>query len=272
MNRTRALLLIAAVPLAIVIGVLVAAALDSGGGGNGAGPRRPAVERPFAPPGSVRIDVGQGARGATVFRPRDAAGPGPVVVFLHGWTAVDPEFYGRWITHLVEGGNSVIVPTYQEPPFADVVRPLANALIGIREALGAVDLAPGRLVVAGHSAGGALAADYAASARAAGLPPAAAVFSVYPGRTLPGAGVRMPRVDAGRIPAGTPLLVLAGAADRLVGDRVARQIARTATRAKTTLRIVRDPAVDDHAGPVRAGPEARRAFWAPLDRLIAATG
>ena len=268
MNRTRALLLVAAVPLVIVIWVLVAAALDSGGGGD---PRRPGTDGPFAPPGSERIEVGQGARGATVFRPRDADGPGPVVVFLHGWTAVDPELYGRWITHLVEGGNSVIVPTYQERPFDNVVSPLGNALFGIQEALGAVDLAPGRLVVAGHSAGGALAVDYAASARAAGLPPAAAVFSVYPGRTLPGAGVRMPRADARQIPAGTPLLVLAGADDRLVGDRVARQIARTATRAKTTLRIVRDPAVDDHAGPVRAGPEARRQFWAPLDRLIAAT-
>jgi dienelactone hydrolase len=156
-------------------------------------------------------------------------------------------------------------------PFVDTVTPLANTLVALRLALAEVRVAPGRLVVAGHSAGGALAADYAASARAAGLPAPAAVFSVYPGRSLRGIALRIPTVSARNIPAGTRVLALAGARDRVVGTRVARTIARTATRARATLRIVRDPAVDDHGGPQRSDPAARRAFWAPLDRLVAAT-
>jgi len=279
-NRTRALLLVAAVPLLIVLGLLVSAAL---GGDGGANTREREPEHtvatapppgPYAPPGTRRTDVGSGARGAAIFRAAEGedAAPGPVVVFLHGWIAVDPSAYGAWIAHLVRGGSTVIYPIYQEPPFLDTVTPLPNTLIALGSALKRVRVAPGRLVVAGHSAGGALAADYAASARSAGLPAPAAVLSVYPGRSLRGISLRIPAVSARNIPAGTTVLALAGARDRLVGTRVARTIARTATRATATLRIVRDPAVADHAAPQRAGEAARRAFWAPLDRLIAATG
>ncbi|MEA2217454.1 MAG: hypothetical protein QOJ35_80 [Solirubrobacteraceae bacterium] len=277
MNRTRWLLLATAVPLLIVLGLLASAALDGGGAPASRAPGAAAVStaspgaRSFAAAGSLRTDVGSGARGAAIFRPRGATAPGPVVIFLHGWLANDPAFYGHWIEHLVRRGVTVIYPTYQEPPFTDVRSPLPNAIAALRIALPQVRLAPGRLVVAGHSAGGALAADYAASARAAGLPAPAAVFSVYPGRSLRGIPLVIPTVSAGRIPAGTRLLVLAGAGDRVVGSRVARTIVRTATRARATLRIVRDPRVDDHGAPVRAEPAARRVFWAPLDRLVAAT-
>lgn len=265
-NRTRALLIATGVPLLIVVLVLLSAALRGREHGTSPG-RAPAA--PFVPAGAQRIDVGSGARGAAIFRPRDHVASAPVVVFLHGWAAVDPAFYGSWITHLVQGGATVVYPAYQQAPFSDVIRPLANALDGLRAAFAEIHVPRGRLVVVGHSAGGALAADYAASARAAGLPEPAAVFSVYPGRTLPGAGVRLRTVDADRIPASTRLLILAGAADKLVGARVARQIARTATHARTTLRIVRDPLADDHAAPARATAASRRAFWEPLDRLLA---
>ncbi|MBA3329046.1 MAG: hypothetical protein H0T43_12165, partial [Solirubrobacterales bacterium] len=108
----------------------------------------------------------------------------------------------------------------------------------------------------------------AASASAAGLPQPASVFSVYPGRSLPGLPPRIPAVDAGRIPAATRVVVLAGDDDETVGTRVAREIARTATRARTTFRLVRADAVDDHVAPLRADPAARRTFWAPLDALL----
>lgn len=298
MNRTRALLLATAVPLLIVLGVLVSATLggeDERPGGaprgatgttsrTGAGASRARTSaatsaRPgsqasgpeFLAPGAERIDVGAGARGAAIFRPRHARASAPVVVFLHGWLAVDPAFYGPWIAHLVHGGATVIYPTYQEAPFTDTVSPLPNTLVAMRLALEEVRVVPGRLVVAGHSAGGALAADYAASARSAGLPVPAAVFSVYPGRSLRGVALRIPAVSPRNIAAGTRVLALAGAGDRVVGSRVARAIVRTARRARATLRIVRDPRVDDHGAPQRSSAAARRTFWAPLDRLIAAT-
>ena len=47
-------------------------------------------------------------------------------------------------------------------------------------------------MIAGHSVGGALAADYAAVAAFEGLPAPAAVFSVYPGRKLRHLAVPIP--------------------------------------------------------------------------------
>ena len=288
MNRTRALLLVTAVPLLIVLGVLVSASLrgeegaspapragatatagTTGTGGPATGAVRVAGSSLVA--GAEQIYVGSGPRGAAIFRPRDASRDAPVVVFLHGWFAIDPSTYGAWIAHLVRRGAMVIYPTYQEAPFADTVSPLPNTLVAMRLALAEIRVAAGRLVVAGHSAGGALAADYAASARAAGLPVPAAVFSVYPGRSLRGIPLRIPAVSARSIAAGTRVLALAGADDRVVGSRIARQIVRTAARARATLRIVRDPRVDDHGAPQRSNAAARRTFWAPLDRLVAAT-
>ena len=95
-----------------------------------------------------------------------------------------------------------------------------------------------------------------------------AVFSAYPGRAIGDIKAQLKPVDGRNIPAGTRMLVLGGAGDTLVGTRWARQIARDATRADVTLRIVRDPAADDHTAPTRDSAEARRAFWKPLDRLV----
>lgn len=309
-NRTRALLLATALPLLIVVGLLVSAGIGgsddppsspggehgprAGTGGSGASPSSPTTEhgpravtggsgepssspttehrpRPVVAAATRRVDVGRGARAAAVFRRGNGGAPEPVVLFLHGWSLVDPASYEPWISHLVRAGATVVYPIYQVPPFVDTVTPLPNVLAALRLALARVRVAPGRLVVAGHSAGGALAADYAASAQAAGLPAPAAVLSVYPGRSLRGFAPRIPTVSAGMIPAGTRVLVLAGARDRVVGTRIARTIVRTATRARATLRIVRDPAAYDHGAPQRSEPAARRAFWAPLDRLVAAT-
>lgn len=272
MNRTRALLLATAVPLVIVIAVLASSALSSGDDRRSLpASTAPPSPRAYAPAGTQRVDVGSGPTGAAIFRRGSGASSGPVVVFLHGWIAVDPRAYGAWIGHLVRRGATVIYPAYQEAPFLDTASPLPNTLVALRLAFAKASPAGRRLIVAGHSAGGALAADYAASARAAGLPSPAAVFSVYPGRSLRGIPLRIPTVDARNIPAGTRVLVLAGAQDRVVGTRTARTIARTATRAKTKLRIVRDRAVDTHGAPQGSSPAARRAFWAPLDRLVAAT-
>src|SRR4051812_30571300 len=53
-----------------------------------------------------RFALGDGPRSYLLFEPAD---PQPeraaVVVFLHGWFAVNPAFYGAWIDHLVREGN-----------------------------------------------------------------------------------------------------------------------------------------------------------------------
>ena len=58
-----------------------------------------------------------------------------MVVFNHGWFAVNPGVYGAWIEHLVRSGRIVISPRYQRDwstPPADF---LPNALAAVRDAL-----------------------------------------------------------------------------------------------------------------------------------------
>ena len=146
-----------------------------------------------------RFVVGSGTRAAVVMRPHDP-GPGrPVVLFLHGWTANVPRAYDAWLRHLVDEGADVVFPIYQRAPFDDVRTPLPNVLAAVRAALARLP-GHGPVIAAGHSAGGSLSSDYAASAASAGLPRPVAVYAVYPGRDLgPGRFLRGPAA-VGRSP------------------------------------------------------------------------
>lgn len=200
-----------------------------------------------------------------------ATGPQPVVIFLHGWGLTGSGAYRLWIRHLAALGNTVIVPRYQRDAQADPGLVRAWALAGIRQALRRVDVAPKTLVVAGHSAGAALAADYAAIARAASLPRPVGVFAVYPGRRILGYPAGIPEADPARIPGDTRLTVMAGTRDVVVGLEPARDLHRRAVRIPATRRrlvVVREQGAADHYAPTRSGPRARRVFWRRLDRLI----
>ena len=217
----------------------------------------------------ARFDVGTGTRSAVVMRPHDA-GPGrPVVVFLHGWTANVPRAYGAWLAHLVDEGADVVFPIYQRSPFDDVGTPLPDVLAALRAALARLP-GHGPVIAAGHSAGGALSADWAASAAAAGLPRPVAVYAVYPGRDLgPGLVLRGPPLA--RIAPGTRLLVLTSPTDRVVGTATARELVAGATLVRGELRTIRDPVLGEHNAPMGDSERVRTTFWAPLDRVLRAT-
>jgi len=210
--------------------------------------------------------VGSGTRAAEVFRAPDAKAGRPVVVFVHGWTANRPEAYGAWIRHLVAAGADVVFPIYQGPPFLDVRSPLPNVQAALRAAFARLR-GHGAVIAAGHSAGGALSSDYAASAEAAGLPSPVAVYAVYPGRDL-GLGRFLAGPQLARIPPGTRLLALASPTDRVVGTATAEAMVRDATRVRGRLRIVRDPLLGQHNAPMGDSEGVRRTFWAPLDGLL----
>ena len=222
------------------------------------------------PPPVVTERVGRGPQAAWIVR-QDTEGPRPVVLFLHGWGATTPDYYRPWLDHLARGGATVIYPRYQDSFLTPPAQVLGNALAGIRSALGRIEPRPRDLVVAGHSAGGALAADYAAVAGPAGLPRARAVLSLYPGRRLRDVPLGIPEVAPGQIPAATRIVALGGARDSVVGTAPARRIVAAATRvprARRTYTLIREPAVADHLGPQRTAPATRRVFWKRLDDLI----
>jgi acetyl esterase/lipase len=146
----------------------------------------------------------------------------PVVVLVHGFTAVDPATYQAWINHIVKKGKIVIFPVYQVrgTPFDQFTR---NALIGVRNAL--VELQNGQHVapeldkfaITGHSCGGAITADLAAQAVTYGLPAPDVVMPVEPGCGF------LPR-NLNRIPAGALLVTFVGEDDTVVGDAMAKFI------------------------------------------------
>ena len=215
-----------------------------------------------------RFVVGLGTRAAVVMRPHDAPRGRPVVLFLHGWTANVPRAYGAWLRHLVDEGADVVFPIYQRRPFDDVRTPLPNVLAAVRAALARLP-GHGPLIAAGHSAGGALSSDYAASAAGAGLPRPVAVYAVYPGRDLgPGLFLRGPPLSG--IVAGTRLLVLESPTDRIVGTATARSIVAGAARVHGELRTIRDPMLGAHNASMGDSQRVRSTFWTPLDRVLRA--
>ena len=264
---SRALL----VPAALAIVIVAFAALatrdtsrsrtGSGASGEGAKPATTKIER---------VRVGEGARAALVVRMR-GAGPQPAVIFLHGWRLIGPRAYRSWFAHLARRGitSSRRATSCGRP--AHPRRRLDNAIAGVRAALRRVPVRSDRLTVAGHSAGGALAADYAAVAAARGLPTARTVLAIYPGRAIWGSVGGIPAADLSQLPPSTRLVVMASAADQVVGDGPARELLAAATSippANRRLVWIDDPAAADHYAPVLSGAAARRVFWRQLDRLL----
>ncbi len=198
----------------------------------------------FAFEGVSATRIGRPPEGFWLFEPTTlrlgedpaAAGPLPVVIFFHGFTALDPQVYRGWIDHIVQRGAIVVYPDYQESlplrPAWDTFLP--NALQAVRAAL--AELASGgrtppdlsRVAVVGHSLGGILAADFAAMAVAEGLPVPAALMPVEPGGCdgcgqLPGDD-GVPLADLRTVAATTRALVVVGEDDDVVGETAAKLI------------------------------------------------
>ena len=217
-----------------------------------------------------RIVVGTGPRAAVVVRRSDAP-PQPAVIFLHGWKLLGRDAYRGWYDHLARRGLTVIAPRYQLRRGTPPEDALENALAGVRAALRRVPVSGGRVTVAGHSAGGVLAADYAAVAAAEGLPRARSVLIVYPGSAIRGSATGIPSTDLSQIPADTRLVVMASPADPVVGDVPARTIYESATAIppeRRTFVSVDDPRASDHFAPAVSSRTARTVFWRRLDRLV----
>lgn len=185
----------------------------------------------------VAAQAGSGAGAYWIFAP-DGPKPAavPLVVFLHGWGAIDPRPYRAWIDHIVRRGAIVLYPAYQSDlrtPPAEFERNAADAvkaaIVVLQAAADATRPDLDRVAYVGHSAGGNLAADLAADAARDGLPRARAIMAVAPGKSWGPERLRIPLTDLSAMPAGTLLLAVACDADRLVGDRDAGRIFREST-------------------------------------------
>jgi dienelactone hydrolase len=233
-----------------------------------------ALAAPPAPPGQpahgpggsdyhhasvIAREVESGAQGWWLFTPANPVpSTAPVVVFCHGWGAMNPRAYQAWIDHLVRRGNIVIYPNYQDSLLTPGRQFLPNAIAGVRAALN--DLASGsagiradlqRVAAVGHSAGGVLSAQLAASAAGAGLPALRAVMPVEPGDGSRDGRRRasIPHTDLTPMPAQTLLLVVVGADDHLAYEQVGLQIYASASQVPAANKNVIEMESDAHGSP-----------------------
>ncbi len=123
----------------------------------------------------------------------------PVVILCHGWTAILPRGYQAWIDHLVMRGDIVLWPNYQDNLLTPTSQFVPNAVAAVKSGFqilesGQYGVRPDldRVAVAGHSAGGMVAAGIAAKATAAGLPEMKALMPVAPGDSRRGGRASVP--------------------------------------------------------------------------------
>ena len=200
-----------------------------------------------------------GAQGWRLFTP---SGPvpasAPVVVFCHGWGALNSKNYQAWIDHLVHRGNIVIWPNYQDSLRTPAAQFLPNAVAGVRGALASLRETRGsvradlqRVAVVGHSAGGVLAAELAAVAKTEGLPEFRAVMPVEPGDGSQGGKRRasVPLADLSPMPAATRLLVMVGADDHRAFEELGLHIYDNARALPAAHKNVLEMRSDAHGNP-----------------------
>ena len=185
------------------------------------------------------------------------------VVLYHGWTDIEPDDYLPWIEHLNSEGVVVIFPRYQRSVISSPAEMLADVETATRDGL---DKAPpaGPVIAVGYSLGGGYSVVYGANAAAWNVPAPTAIYAIFPA---------MPPVvpePFGTVPQETPVTMLVGDRDAVVGDSGATALAAAIAPHPATIRTLASTStmVFEHLAPKRIDSAAQRAFWLPLDRLI----
>jgi len=145
-----------------------------------------------------------------------------IIVFMHGYGAMNPMIYGGWIKHLVKQNNIVVFPRYQHGILTSSPKIFAqNASVAINNAkeelnnLG-INANWDNLSFAGHSYGGVIISDLAANYSTYQIPKPKAVMLCSPG-TGPFKGGRLESYE--KLEADIHLLVMVSDNDYVVGDK-----------------------------------------------------
>jgi poly(3-hydroxybutyrate) depolymerase len=202
---------------------------------------------------------GEGGKEFWIFEPQQpSATKAPLIIFLHGFSVMDPFGYHGWIEHLVRRGNVVIYPRYQASLLTRPADFHANTLDAVRSAMeilqsnGRTVIDLDRVAAVGHSAGAVLALRYSAAASDEGLPVPKATVVVQPGQGPRNGLTLLPLPTASKLPSNLHLIVAVGDKDTIVGDTSARRIWRDTAELKTRAFVTVQ--TDLHGEPhLRAG-------------------
>jgi acetyl esterase/lipase len=216
---------------------------------------------------------GAGPRAYWLFEPaKPMPAQAPLIVFNHGWGAMDPRTYQAWIDHIVERGDVVIYPLYQDSLATPVKDFTQNAIAATEDAIRLLETEPGhvkpqldKFAIVGHSMGGAISANMAALGKRENLPSPSAVMCVEPGKTwAKAAWAAIELADLSQIPAATLLLTVAGEDDRLARDVDAKRIFNEATSLPLANKDYVTLVSDDHGRPALKADHFAPVAWAPL--------
>lgn len=214
-------------------------------------------------------DFAQKQDGYWLFEP---ASPKPdtaaVIVFNHGYGAINPMIYGAWIKHLVLQGNIVIYPRYQRNLMTPSTKHFVdNTSKGVHDALnrlkGKDHVYPdtSSFFIAGHSYGGTIAAHMAVRHKKLNLPEPKGVLLCAPG-TGPFKGGLLESYEG--MPKDAILLIINSINDHVVGEKLGRFIFETATNTpkRNLIRLI----PDDHGEPaITSGHNESYAFDPAFD-------
>lgn len=163
----------------------------------------------------------------------------PLIVFFHGWLALEPDNYWYWIKHIVRKGNIVLFPVFQNyitnsPGF---IKNSADAILAGIKVLQNSDLKPDldRVGFIGHSVGGIVSVDLAIKYKEKQLPKPKFVLSVEPGSTnihleinnknITIKGIQLTKLyDLSKFPSNVNLITIVGKDDTEVFDYDAKTI------------------------------------------------
>lgn len=221
---------------------------------------------------------GSGTEEYWLYEPADPTpASAPVIAFLHGYGAMNPQAYGGWISHIVRKGNVVVFPIYQtalvSPP--DDYTPAAlAALVDAYDVLRSEDHVnpdPVNFALVGHSLGGVIAANLAVEALDAGLPAARAIMTANASDTRSPGGIAqiLPSIlmsDYEDIPADALVLGVVGDDDDFVGDDATVFLLNETPQIPSANKEMITVFSDDYGEPdVRAGHAACLAPDAEFD-------
>jgi pimeloyl-ACP methyl ester carboxylesterase len=226
---------------------------------------KPPEQPPSGPGGSAAAHAGviaqwhgTGPQGYWLFEPaKPAPAEAPLIVFNHGWGAMDPRTYQAWIDHIVERGNIVVYPLYQDSLRTVTKDFTPNALDAVRDAIRLLQNEPGhvkpqldKFAIVGHSMGGDISANMAVLWKTQGLPFPCAVMCVEPGKTWGGpAWSTIQLADLSQVPAETLLLTVAGDEDNLARDVDAKRIFNESTQVPLANKNYITLVSDNHGWP-----------------------
>jgi len=180
--------------------------------------------------------------GYLVYLPK-AQKNGEVVVFIHGYGAINPMIYGGWIKHLIAKGYVVIYPRYQDKILGTKAKLFAvNVAVAISKAQKAIQeenvMLNGIYHYTGHSYGGAICGYIGVFHEELGLPKPSSILMSQPG-TGPLNGLKLNSYEGFDV--SIPFAIIVGSKDLTVGESMGRMIYQSSRDSNQKLFIRHKP-------------------------------